>query len=285
MCVAKCPTDYWSYKQGVAATTGDFCTGLTPGELGNSRNISVLVKQRKCPAYLLPSRPFLHRCIPGLTGPEATTTRVQGLQVNQDKVKEGVEHLWEAINVKGYGEKLLADLALDWWVLLVAVVAACALSFIWIVLLQLAAGIIVYSTIIICCLLLVAVTCFAFYKYFEDISNGQTYIDDVFAPPGLDKVVDYYFDHDTWLTIGILMGVITLVIVLVLLFLRKRLMVAVKLLEEASCAVKGSCSTLIFPILPFLLQLVILLWFLGVASCLATAGEKEFRVRQVDIKM
>ena len=259
-----------------------YCTNLAPGELANSRNVSDLVKQRKCPAYLLPSSPILGRCIPDPRSPlglkKSTAGNLQA-EVNEAQVQEGVKHVWESLNLKSYAEKLLADLALDWWILALAVLLACILSFTWIVLIRLAAGVIVYSSIVLCCLLLLFVTGFSVYKYILAVIEGdQTWKDDIFAAPGLNQIVDHYFDKDTWLGLSCVLGAITLVILLVLLFLRKRIAIAVKLLEEASRAVGGAFSTLLFPVLPFVLQALVILWFLAVASCLATAGEKEFKV-------
>ena len=258
-----------------------YCANLAPGELANSRNVSELVKQRKCPAYLLPSSPILGRCIPDPRSPLGLkkAANIPPHEINEDQVKQGVKHVWEALNLKSYAEKLLADLALDWWILLLAVLLACILSFTWIVLIRLAAGVIVYSSIVLCCLLLLSVTGYSFYRYILAVMEGnQTWKDDIFAAPGLNQIVDHYFDKDTWLGLSCALGVITLVILLILLFLRKRIAIAVKLIEEASRAVGGAFSTLIFPILPFILQSLVILWFLMVASCLATAGEKEFKV-------
>ena len=180
-----------------------YCTNLAPGELANSRNVSDLVKQRKCPAYLLPSSPILGRCIPDPRSPlglkKSTAGNLQA-EVNEAQVQEGVKHVWESLNLKSYAEKLLADLALDWWILALAVLLACILSFTWIVLIRLAAGVIVYSSIVLCCLLLLFVTGFSVYKYILAVIEGdQTWKDDIFAAPGLNQIVDHYFDKDTWL--------------------------------------------------------------------------------------
>ena len=155
MCVSSCPTNFWSYKQGAMIGLEQYCTNLAPGELANSRNVSDLVKQRKCPAYLLPSSPILGRCIPDPRSPlglKKSTAGTLQAEVNEAQVQEGVKHVWESLNLKSYAEKLLADLALDWWILALAVLLACVLSFTWIVLIRLAAGVIVYSSIVVCCI-------------------------------------------------------------------------------------------------------------------------------------
>ena len=280
MCVAKCPEQLWSYKDtsGVPKVL-PLCTGLTDAEK-ETPNIQELVKKRKCPGFIFPSEPFLGRCIPNLQAkkPNAKLLRLNDEEVKDDQVIMGKAQILEKLKKSSIMEKLLADLALDWWLLLLGILAASILSLVWVVLLQVAAGAIVYSTILLSCLALLAVTGFACYKYFEKWEQGETFVDEVFSAPSVDKVVDHYLDKDTWLTIAIVLGVVTLIILLVLLFLSKRIRIAVKLIEEASRAVRSSCCALFFPILPFVLQFLVLLWFLLVASFLATSGEKQYQV-------
>ena len=182
----------------------------------------------------------------------------------------------EALHLRDFGDKILADLILDWWVLLLALVLACVISFVWIVLLRFAAAFVIYTTIIVSLLLMLGINGFCFYKYFTTLEEDG--MDDIFKAPGVDQIVNHYFDHNTWLTIGCILAVINLIILIVLLFLSKRIAIAVKLLEEASRAVGHAMTTLFFPIVPFFWQSIVLVWFLVVASCLATAGEKEFQV-------
>jgi choline transporter-like protein 2/4/5 len=274
-----------------------FCRGLEPGEFqaNYKTNYKMLVKQRKCPAYLLPSQPVLGRCIPtgssnnptasalvqeakAPTAQPSTPSVEEVTQMNATDLKDGWKFLVKSLNLKDFGAKILADLALDWWVLVIALLLACIFSFLWIFLLRLAAGVIVWTTIVLCCLLLSAITGFSFYQYFITREKEVAGFDDIFLQPGFETIVNQYFDQNTWLTVGIVMGVVTLVIFLVLLFLIKRIQIAVELIEEASKAVGAAMTTLIFPIVPFLFQTLVLVWFLMVASCLATAGEKEYKV-------
>ena len=74
-----------------------------------------------------------------------------------------------------------------------------------------------------------------------------------------------------------LIGGVTLLIVLLLLcFMRTRIKIAIELIEEGSIAVKDMTSTLFFPVIPFLLELIFVAWFLTVAAFLASSNEKKF---------
>ena len=88
----------------------------------------------------------------------------------------------------------------------------------------------------------------------------------------------YYYNKDTWLVVGIILAVVSLVLTLVLIFLINRIKIAIELIEEASKAVGEMPLMLFFPIVPFLAQLLVIIWFIVVGMFLATSGEKEYKV-------
>ena len=55
-----------------------------------------------------------------------------------------------------------------------------------------------------------------------------------------------------------------------------RLRIAIELIEEGSIAVGDIMSTLFFPVVPFLLQLVVIAFFTVVAMFLASSGEPKY---------
>ena len=289
VCVASCPDYYWTYSQGKRDQLDQYCRDLQPQEYATT-DLLTLVKQRKCPAYLLPSKPFLGRCVPtfGLvrsTAGENMTRSMQRIQtsneqtLDEDNLQEGISYLLKVIDLRGYGEKFLADLAHYWWIVLLALLLASILSFGWLMLLRLAAAPVIGISIGLCVMLLLATTAFSFYKYATlDAAGVEGVEDDIFLPPVVSSLSGYYYNKNTWLGLGIVVGVITLVILFVLLFLCKRIIIAIQLIEEASKAISTMMLTLLFPIGPFLLQVLVILWFLVVASFLATAGDKEYRV-------
>jgi hypothetical protein len=61
VCVAECPNTYWTSSQGKPNGLDQFCESLPDG---NTADMSSLVADRLCPAYLLPSKAELGRCVP-----------------------------------------------------------------------------------------------------------------------------------------------------------------------------------------------------------------------------
>merc|ERR1719219_2884607 len=150
--------------------------------------------------------------------------------LDEGNLKEGIEYLMRVIDLRSYGEKFLVDLAQYWWIVLLALLLACVLSFGWIV-------------------LLVGTTAFSFYKYATLAEAGVEAVqDDIFLPPVVSSLSGYYYNKNTWLGLGIVVGILTLVIFFILLFLCKRIIIAIQLIEEASKAIGTMMTTLVFPI-------------------------------------
>ena len=123
--------------------------------------------------------------------------------------------------------------------------------------------------------LLFAATAFSWVKYYE-FSKAGSYAeeDDIFLPPVVSNFSSYYYNKNTWLVIGIVLAVVSVVLTLVLIFLINRIKIAIELIEEASKAVGEMPSMLFFPIIPFLAQLLVIIWFVVVGMFLATSGAK-----------
>jgi len=64
--------------------------------------------------------------------------------------------------------------------------------------------------------------------------------------------------------------------ILILLALRKRIAIAIEIVKEGSRAVTKMLSTLFFPLVPWILQLILFAWFVAVLVYLVTSGEAEY---------
>merc|ERR1711990_34011 len=64
-------------------------------------------------------------------------------------------------------------------------------------------------------------------------------------------------------------------------FLRSRLRIAIALISEASKAVGSIMSSVFFPIFSFLLQLVVMVWWVVVFTFLASSMDKQFTAKSV----
>lgn len=91
--------------------------------------------------------------------------------------------------------------------------------------------------------------------------------------------VNYYLSLSvTWLIAGIIAGLILLVVLLLIIVLIKRLRLAIQIIKEASRAVTSIFISLLFPVIPLLLQLGFLAYFIANAVILACSGTSLFRI-------
>ena len=82
----------------------------------------------------------------------------------------------------------------------------------------------------------------------------------------------------TWMIFLVIMAIVLVIILVILIFLRKRVKIAIELIEEASIAVGHMMSTLFFPLVPFIWQFLIIVWFVLVAIFLASSGVAEYKI-------
>merc|ERR1711936_384588 len=93
----------------------------------------------------------------------------------------------------------------------------------------------------------------------------------------MEQGLDVYLElRTTWLVLFIIS------VSLCAIFLRKRLRIAIALISEASKAVGSIMSSVFFPVFSFLLQLVVMAWWVVVFTFLASSMDKQFTMKFLD---
>ena len=91
--------------------------------------------------------------------------------------------------------------------------------------------------------------------------------------------VSSYLDQSwTWMAFLLISGTALLIVLLLLCWLRTRISIAIELIEEASIAVGDMMSTLFFPLIPFVVEVIYICWFILVATFLASSNEKQYQI-------
>merc|ERR550519_2977674 len=132
----------------------------------------------------------------------------------------------------------------------------------------------VWLSILLCVVLLCGGTAFSWLRYVQLFQAP----DDIFQPPIISSLSSYYYNRDLWLVLSIALSIFTFIMLVILIFLRSRIKIAIELIEEASKAIGSNMTTLFFPIGPFIGQGLVIIWFCLVASFLASSGQAEFKV-------
>ena len=109
------------------------------------------------------------------------------------------------------------------------------------------------------------------FKFTELGSNSN------FDMGGFELTTDVgsYFElSQTWMVFLIISGITLLIILLLLCFMFTRIKIAIELIEEGSIAVGHMMSTLFFPFIPFVMEVIFVAWFFTVAAFLSSWNEE-----------
>ncbi|XP_038574726.1 choline transporter-like protein 5-A isoform X1 [Micropterus salmoides] len=295
MCVSKCPDKFATYtemqlqhKLGKSSWEyyRQFCK---PGFNNPDKPVSQVLRDEDCPSMIVPSRPFLQRCLPDFITLNGTVT-----VANRTRFKDALEMarsvtelqhaakgITELMDTKELGMKIVEDYAKSWAWILIGLLLSLAVSLVFILLLRFTAGLLLWTTIIAVILLLAYAMwyCSTELSQIRDRPGSDVAIVEV----GLHTDLQVYLQlTQTWIILLVSLGVTEASILLMLIFLRRRVRVAIALLREASKAIGHIMSTLFFPVITFLLLTVCISYWAVTAVYLASSGEAVYKVMSPD---
>lgn len=285
ICVKKCPTENF-LAIAAAAQIGE---ALTKTKLICKENVTVsqmsvkeLVDKGHCASYYLQSEPITSRCIPSLTNMSDSVIFsnpiTRQVEVPIEEIVNGTIGLAQLLNAGQTFDRIFQDYSETWWIILIGLAISMLISLFWIVLMRFVAGPMVWLSIIgILALQGVGFWyCFMRYTELKDLpgANNQTLAQIAFTT----NLGTYLELRETWLAFLIILGISMAVIVLMLIFLRNRIRIAIALIGHASKAVGSIMSTLLFPIFPWVFQVLVIGYFAAVALYAASIGKSTFKV-------
>ncbi|KAL6455748.1 hypothetical protein MHYP_G00355990 [Metynnis hypsauchen] len=249
ICVEKCPERFLTLKEAEQSKEdiqyySQFCkerlntTKMTPEDLDNEM----------CPKQIIPSLPIMNRCLLYLKKKidisNITTFNLNATDLNEAKTKsdQAVEFQQEALRISEVFRK-------SWRSILLGLIIAMTLSLLFIFLLRYLAGVIIWTAVILA-ILVIGYATFQSYKWYVDLicqpSSNVTIKD-------LELQTDFPQTPSMWLTFTIILGIVELVILLLIIYLRKRISEVIALIKEASKALSHMTSLLLYPLLTFAL--------------------------------
>ncbi|KAI0213013.1 Choline transporter-like protein 4 [Lamellibrachia satsuma] len=280
VCVGHCPPRLWTWQiQHYKEQVNDYhiidrknmyCRpGVNPFD--PRKSVKDLVKEHLCAPYLLPTRPVMGRCMPSkLPKIIGGMTDRHNKTVTKEQITKSSHYLSLMINAQDTGLKILQDIEASWTMCIAGFFTAMVLCLLWIILMRWIAGVLVWLSILLFVASFSTAAAFSLMKYcrMKDDPDHQ-----VQGQLKITKDMSYYWNLAyTWLTIGILCVVVVLIIFLVLLFLRKHLCMAILIIKEASRAVGMMKFTLLWPLMPFVLQLgMVFFWGLSAVHLASSA--------------
>ncbi|XP_050959289.1 choline transporter-like protein 2 isoform X2 [Labeo rohita] len=284
VCVEKCPDRTMTLVTAVRnAEDWKYYKTYCREDPGNKKAQQIL-HEKLCPSYLISSKPFLQRCFPSLGKKgDAITVGDQekfndGVDIREAKdLVAGMKNITVVMEGRQVAMKIFEDYTKSWYWILICLVIAVVLSLIFIVLLRYLAGIMVWVMII----LVIAVVAYGIahcsmkYVNLKDMPGANITLQQLGLQPNFSV---YLHIRQTWLAFIIILAILEVIIIILLIFLRNRIRIAVELMKEASRAVGHVMSSLFYPIFTFFLLTIVIAFWGVTAVFLATSSEPVYKV-------
>ncbi|XP_075062911.1 choline transporter-like protein 2 isoform X1 [Mixophyes fleayi] len=288
ICVEKCPDKFLTYLSVTATQENfnyykQFCRD---GFNDFSKSSVEVLRDRDCPAMITPSKPFTRRCFPaininkGVVTVGNATTFDDGRDQKQRNVSdllEGAKKANVVLEARQVAMKIFEDYTVSWYWIIIGLLIAMVISLIFVVLLRFLAGIMVWVMIV----LLIAVMgygifhCYMEYAQLKGTAGSDVSLTDI----GFQADVRVYLHlRQTWLAFMIILCIMEVIVILLLIFLRKRILIAIALIKESSRAVGHVMCSLVFPLFTFVLVCLCIAYWAITAVFLSTSNEAVYKV-------
>ncbi|XP_059839680.1 choline transporter-like protein 5 isoform X4 [Hypanus sabinus] len=258
LCVEKCPnrfatyidiksffrvnSTYWEYYR-------QFCQ---PGFNDPWKAAVQVMRNEDCPSMIIPSRPFLRRCFPDFTTKNGILTVANKTTFRDGRGKtRNVTDLRDAANkvnqIRHRSDRGI-NYVLDAREVGMKIFEDYTNSWFWILI-----GLVITMIVSLFFILLLRFTAGVLFW---------------FVIFGVIAVIGYV----------IVLCILEVIVILMLIFLRKRISIAIALLREGSKAIGYIMSTLFYPIITFLLLALCICYWAITAIFLSTSGEAVYKV-------
>jgi choline transporter-like protein 2/4/5 len=246
-----------------------------------------MIDMNTCAEYYLKSREVLRRCLPHPIDPDSQVLQ-DVLNMSTEALKNllvGQSNINIFMQAKEVGQRVVQDLSSSWPFVVGGLAIAMVVCLIYIVLMRWFAGIMVWFSLL-GTIAVLAYCVYATYMKYDELKRAEEKARDegsVSRPePRVTESAENELNRilemkDTWLVFLIISAVALAIVVLLVIFLRNRIRIAVALIKEASKAVSSITSTLIFPLFPWLLQLLVFGWFVSVLVFLAGSTHPVYK--------
>uniref|UniRef100_A0A665UPN0 Choline transporter-like protein n=1 Tax=Echeneis naucrates TaxID=173247 RepID=A0A665UPN0_ECHNA len=187
------------------------------------------------------------------------------------------------LNAKEVGMKIFEDYANSWNWIVIGLVITMVVSLLFILLLRYTAGVLLWL-IVFCAITAVGYGIWHCYWEYSTL-RGKPGTNVTISDIGFHTDFSIYLKiSETWLIFMISLAAIETIIVVILIFLRSRLRIAVALLKEGSKAISYIMSTLFYPIITFFLLAICIAYWAVTAVFLASSGYAVYKVTSPDDK-
>ncbi|XP_006741111.1 choline transporter-like protein 2 isoform X1 [Neomonachus schauinslandi] len=285
ICVEKCPDRYLTYLNAHKSQDFQYYKQFCVPGFQNTKGVAEVLRDGDCPAVLIPSKPLAQRCFPAIhahkgvlmVGNETTYEDGHGSRKNITELVEGAKKANGVLEARQLAMRIFEDYTVSWYWIVIGLVIAMLMSLLFIVLLRFLAGIMVWVMIIMVILVL---GYGIFHCYMEYVRlRGEAGSDISLVDLGFQTDLRVYLHlRQTWMAFMIILSILEAIIILLLIFLRKRILIAIALIKEASRAVGYVMCSLLYPLVTFFLLCLCIAYWASTAVFLSTSNEAIYKI-------
>ncbi|XP_011810229.1 PREDICTED: choline transporter-like protein 2 [Colobus angolensis palliatus] len=233
-----------------------------------------------------PANPVMaRRCFPAIhahkgvlmVGNETTYEDGHGSRKNITDLVEGAKKANGVLEARQLAMRIFEDYTVSWYWIIIGLVIAMAMSLLFIILLRFLAGIMVWVMII----MVILVLGYGIFHCYVEYSRlrGEAGSDVSLVDLGFQTDFRVYLHlRQTWLAFMIILSILEVIIILLLIFLRKRILIAIALIKEASRAVGYVMCSLLYPLVTFFLLCLCIAYWASTAVFLSTSNEAVYKI-------
>ncbi|KAF7465532.1 hypothetical protein GHT09_004063 [Marmota monax] len=285
ICVEKCPDRYLTFLSARNSRDFEYYKQFCVPGFQNNKGVAEVLRDGDCPAVLTPSKPLARRCFPAIhahkgvlmVGNETTYEDGHGSRKNITELVEGAKKANVVLEARQLAMRIFEDYTVSWYWIVIGLVIAMVLSLLFIILLRFLAGIMVWVMIVMVILVL-GYGIFHCYMEYARL-RGEAGSDVSLVDLGFQTDLRVYLHlRQTWMAFMIILSILEVVIILLLIFLRKRILIAIALIKEASRAVGYVMCSLLYPLVTFFLLCLCIAYWASTAVFLSTSNEAVYKI-------
>ncbi|XP_036048228.1 choline transporter-like protein 2 isoform X2 [Onychomys torridus] len=285
ICVKQCPDRFLTFLKARNSPNFDYYKQFCVPGFQNNKGVAEVLRDGECPAVITPSKPLVQRCFPAIhankgvlmVGNETTYEDGHGTTKNITDLVEGAKKANMVLEARHLAMKIFEDYTVSWYWIVIGLVIAMVLSLLFIILLRFLAGIMVWVMIVMVILVL-GYGIFHCYVEYSRLS-GEAGSDVSLVDLGFQTDLRVYLHlQQTWMAFMIILSILEVIIILLLIFLRKRILIAIALIKEASRAVGHVMCSMLYPLVTFFLLCLCIAYWASTAVFLSTSNEAVYKI-------
>uniref|UniRef100_A0AC35UF86 Choline transporter-like protein n=1 Tax=Rhabditophanes sp. KR3021 TaxID=114890 RepID=A0AC35UF86_9BILA len=300
VCVSTCPAKYFSYIELQANFGQSWQSAMKDivcadeemkQQITSFETLRAYVQNGYCTSYTVSSLPWLGRCIPKIFIDGANTlNKVQATNGSLDNMISSLGNANGQIptdtqlansstiindmdSAKGIIGKIIADVSMCYWQILLILGVSAVLSLLYIVFLRIVGGLILWATIFTIFIITLGASLYCWFQYKLLVDAGA--INDYSFHPSISI---YFKMPMTWIVLAVAATIVFVLFTILLIVIRSRIKLALKLIEETSQAIGNITSTILFPLFPFALHIAVFSVWAIICLWIASSGVENCRM-------